>query len=134
MASPLQWHLIWNAQGFIHYRKGTVIGHNVWLMMQVEGSLTFTDNAGEGFKIFGRGTEWESIKGGKTATQAAEEAEIFKVLLSQHAAAMPEGLEADLFARELAKYFPDTPPPEGGVPVDPNAPPADPAADAPPPG
>lgn len=93
------------------------------MMMQVEGSLTFTDNAGEGFKIFGRGTEWETIKGGKTATRAAEEAEIFKILLLQHAAAVPEGLEADLYARELAKYFPNDPPPKVGDPnADPNAP------------
>jgi len=93
--------------------------------LQVEGSLTFTDNGGEGFKTFGRGTEWETIKGGKTATQAAKEAEIFKLLLLQHAAAVPEGLDADLYARELAKYFPNDPPPKDG---DPNAPPADPNA------
>jgi len=93
--------------------------------LQVEGSLTFTDNAGEGFKVFGRGTEWETIKGGKTATQAAEEAEIFKLLLLQHAAAVPEGLEADLYAREIARYFPNDPPPKDG---DPNAPLADPNA------
>lgn len=93
--------------------------------MQVEGSLSFTNNFGSGFKIFGRGTEWETILCGKTATQAAEEAEIFKELLLQHAAAVPEGLEQDLYAREIAKYFPNDPP-------DPNAPPVD--LKAPPPG
>lgn len=87
--------------------------------MQVEGSLLFTDNMGFGFKVFGRGTEWETITGGKTATQATKEEEIFKELLLQHAAAVPDGLEQDLFAREIAKYFPNDPP-------DPNAPLANP--------
>lgn len=78
--------------------------------MQVEGSLTFTDNAGQGFRVFGRGTEWETIISGKTATQNAKEAPIFEQLLLAHATAIPEGLEQDLYAKELAKYFPNDPP------------------------
>ncbi|XP_073389288.1 uncharacterized protein [Physcomitrium patens] len=92
-------------------KHGPFVNTNgVYVFDVVEGSLTFTDNAGQGFRVFGRGTEWETIISGKTATQNAKEAPIFEQLLLAHATAIPEGLEQDLYAKELAKYFPNDPP------------------------
>ena len=89
--------------------------------MQAKGSLTFTNNEGFGFKVFGRGIEWETIIGGKTATKATAEAKIIKELLLQHATSIPEGLEQDLYAREIAKYFPNDPPDLNAPPIDSNS-------------
>jgi hypothetical protein len=101
-------------------------GTIVWkILVQAKGSLTFTNNEGFGFKVFGRGTEWETIIGGKTTTKATEETKIIEELLLQHATTMPEGLEQDLYAREIAKYFPNDPPDLNAPPVDSNALPTD---------
>ena len=78
--------------------------------LQVEGSLVYTDNAGSGFKVFGRGTDFESIIGGKYETQLKREAEEYEKILEAWASEMPEGLQDDLDKREAAKFFPNDPP------------------------
>ena len=78
--------------------------------LQVEGSLVYTDNAGSGFKVFGRGTDFEPIIGGKYETQLKKEAEEYEKILAAWAAEMPEGLQDDLDKREAAKFFPNDPP------------------------
>lgn len=71
--------------------------------MQVEGSLLFTNNAGEGFKVFGQGTKFEGILGGKYETQIAKEAEDYEAALLAWASATPDGLLDELDARAAAK-------------------------------
>jgi hypothetical protein len=44
----------------------------------LEGSLIFTNNMGTGFKVFGRGCDFESITNGKLASQIEKEAENIK--------------------------------------------------------
>ena len=80
--------------------------------MQVEGSLLFTNNAGNGFKVFGRGTDFEAVTDGKFATQRAKEAkaEYDKALAAWNATVMPEGLQHDLDLREPHKHFPNDAP------------------------
>jgi hypothetical protein len=78
--------------------------------LQVEGSLVYTDNAGSGFKVFGRGTDFEPIIGGKYETQLKKEAEEYEKILAAWAEEMPEGLQDDLDKREAAKFFPNDPP------------------------
>lgn len=46
--------------------------------MQVEGSLIFMDNVGQGFRVFGRGIEWEIIISGKIVIQNVKEVLIFE--------------------------------------------------------
>lgn len=85
-------------------------GHEFVCFMKVEGSLLFTNNEGTGFKVFGRGTDFEAVTGGKFATQRAKEAEEYEKALAAWNAAMPEGLQHDLDMRESEKYFPNDAP------------------------
>jgi hypothetical protein len=71
--------------------------------MQVEGSLLFTNNAGEGFKVFGQGTKFEGILGGKYESQIAKEAEDYEAALLAWASTTPDGLLDELDARAAAK-------------------------------
>jgi hypothetical protein len=77
--------------------------NGLYIFDVVEGSLLFTNNAGEGFKVFGQGTKFEGILGGKYESQIAKEAEDYEAALLAWASTTPDGLLDELDARAAAK-------------------------------